>query len=60
MFKYVPLLQVASRMVSAFSSWRHYEAERQTMIKQQLKRITEQPGISDNVYEIAHKALNAE
>ncbi len=53
-------LQVASRIVSTFSSWRHYDEERQAMIKKQLERIMHTEGLSDNVYEIAYKALHAE
>ena len=49
--------QVAARMVSAFSTWRQLNAERQEMMKQQLKHIADTDGISENVYEIASKSL---
>jgi aminopeptidase N len=49
--------QVAARMVSAFSTWRQLDAKRQDLMKQQLKRIADTDGISENVYEIASKSL---
>lgn len=50
--------QVASRVVRAFTSYEKYDQERQEMMKQQLKKIMDTPGISDNVYEIASKSLH--
>lgn len=49
--------QVASRLVSCFTSWRQYDNARQAMMKEELQRIVETNGLSDNVYEIATKAL---
>lgn len=49
--------QVASRLVSCFTSWRQLDKERQEMMKQELTRIVETKGLSDNVFEIASKAL---
>ncbi|GLI71085.1 hypothetical protein VaNZ11_016002 [Volvox africanus] len=49
--------QVAARMVSAFSTWRQYDSERQVMMRAQLERIVSHPGLSDNVFEIASKSL---
>ncbi|KAG2426656.1 hypothetical protein HXX76_012967 [Chlamydomonas incerta] len=49
--------QVAARMVSAFTTWRQYDAERQAMMKAQLERIVAHPGLSENVFEIASKSL---
>ncbi|KAL3133720.1 hypothetical protein ABBQ32_008210 [Trebouxia sp. C0010 RCD-2024] len=49
--------QVASRLVSCFTSWRHYDSDRQAMMKGELQRIVETNGLSDNVFEIASKAL---
>lgn len=49
--------QVASRLVSCFTSWRQYDDDRQAMMKGELQRIVETNGLSDNVFEIASKAL---
>ena len=49
--------QVASRLVSCFTSWRQLDSERQAMMKKELTRIVETKGLSDNVFEIASKAL---
>ena len=49
--------QVASRLVSCFTSWRQYDSDRQAMMKGELQRIVETNGLSDNVFEIASKAL---
>lgn len=49
--------QVASRLVSCFTSWRQYDSDRQAMMKGELQRIVETKGLSDNVFEIASKAL---
>lgn len=42
---------------SAFTTWRQLDQERQRMMKQQLQRLVDTNGISDNVLEIAQKAL---
>jgi len=49
--------QVASRMVSALTTWRHFDESRQSLIKQQLERIISTPNISKDVFEIANKSL---
>ena len=49
--------QVASRLVSCFTSWRQLDSKRQAMMKSALQRIVETNGLSDNVFEIASKAL---
>ncbi|XP_057977559.1 puromycin-sensitive aminopeptidase [Malania oleifera] len=51
--------QVASRMVSAFSRWRRYDEKRQGLAKAQLEMIMSANGLSENVFEIASKSLNA-
>ncbi|XP_078427665.1 peptidase M1 family protein [Wolffia australiana] len=51
--------QVASRMVSAFSRWKRYDAERQALAREQLEKILAVNGLSENVYEIASKSLAA-
>ncbi len=57
---HAPLAQVAARIVSVFSQFRHYDAERQSMIRKQLERIMHTEGLSDNVYELTYKALHAD
>ena len=49
--------QVASRLVSCFTSWRQVDKERQSMMQNALRSIVETNGLSDNVFEIASKAL---
>jgi len=49
--------QVASRMVSALTSWRRYDPGRQALIKAQLERIMTTEAVSKDVYEVASKSL---
>ena len=49
--------QVASRMVTALTSWRRFDLQRQELMKKQLQRIMQTPDISPDVYEIASKSL---
>jgi len=49
--------QVAARMVSVFTTWKRFDDERQKMMKAQLQRIVDTPGLSENVFEIASKSL---
>lgn len=49
--------QVASRMASAFTTWKQFDLERQSMIKQQLTRLAATNGLSENVFEIVNKSL---
>ena len=49
--------QVASRMVSALTSWRRLDSKRQALMKQQLERIINTENISKDVFEIASKSL---
>ncbi|MFI3190230.1 aminopeptidase N [Crenothrix sp. D3] len=49
--------QIASRMVSALTSWRRFDASRQALIKAQLERIINTEAISKDVYEVASKSL---
>ncbi|KAL5994405.1 hypothetical protein ACLOJK_024455 [Asimina triloba] len=56
-------LQVASRLVSAFSRWKRYDNIRQALAKgrvhAQLGMIVSANGLSENVFEIASKSLDA-
>ena len=49
--------QVASRMLSALTSWRRYDEGRQALMKAQLERIMTTEDISKDVYEVASKSL---
>lgn len=49
--------QVAARLLSALSRWRRYDPDRQELMKIQLRRILEAPGLSPDCYEIASKSL---
>lgn len=49
--------QVASRMLSALTSWRRYDPGRQALIKAQLERIIATEDVSKDVYEVASKSL---
>ena len=45
------------RQVAAFSLWRRYDAGRQALMREQLQRMLEAPGLSRDVYEIVSKSL---
>ena len=49
--------QTASRIVSAFNRWRRYDQTRQTLMKHELKRISETDALSPDVFEIVSNAL---
>lgn len=48
---------VASRVASAFTTYRQYDAPRQALMRAQLQRIAGAEGLSENVYEIVSKSL---
>jgi aminopeptidase N len=49
--------QVAARMTSAFTQWRKFDGQRQQQMKDQLQKIVNVNGLSENVFEIASKSL---
>jgi len=49
--------QVASRMLTALTSWRRFDVNRQVLMKAQLERIMMTDAISRDVYEVASKSL---
>ncbi len=49
--------QVASRLVGSLSQWRRFDADRQALMKEQLTRIRDAPGISKDTYEVAARCL---
>ncbi|CAL7962975.1 Aminopeptidase N [Gammaproteobacteria bacterium] len=48
---------VAASLVGPFAKWRRLDQERQRMMKEQLERILNEPGLSKNVYELVSKSL---
>ncbi|MFG1412843.1 aminopeptidase N [Xanthobacter sp. VTT E-85241] len=49
--------QVASRMLSAFKTWRQLEAGRAAHAERALRRVAETPGLSEDVADIAMRSL---
>ena len=49
--------QIAARMVQSLSRWRRFDAARQDLMREQLERISQHPGLSKDVYEIASRSL---
>jgi len=49
--------QIAARMVSPLGQWRRYDAGRQALMRQELQRILDLPGLSRNTFEMASKSL---
>ncbi len=49
--------QVSARVVGAFAQWRHFDVDRQSLMKQQLQRLLSETSLSKDVYEIVSKTL---
>jgi aminopeptidase N len=49
--------QIAARMVPAFGRWRRFEPGRAALMRAQLERIANTPGLSRDVFEQASKSL---
>ncbi len=49
--------QTAARLIEPFGAWRQYEPGLGAMMKDELQRIANHPGISKNVLELATKAV---
>jgi aminopeptidase N len=49
--------QVAARMVSSLGQWRRVDIARQEMMKQELQRILDTPGLSKGTFEMASRSL---
>lgn len=50
---------VGARLVNSLKEWKKYDEHRQMHMKQQLERILNTPNLSNHIYEIVSKALNA-
>ena len=51
--------QIASRLLYAITRWRRYDEARQHQMREQLERILEVDGLSNDVYEVVSKSLEA-
>ena len=51
--------QVARRLASAFTTFRQYDGGRRDAMLAQLRRIAAAEGLSENVFEIVSKSLEA-
>ncbi len=49
--------QSAARQASALSSFRRYDADRQALMRAQLQRLLDTPGLSKDTFEIASRSL---
>jgi aminopeptidase N len=48
----------AARLLTPLRQWRRYDAQRKSLMEQELKRILSEKDISNDVYEIASKSLS--
>ena len=51
--------QVASRLLSAFMSWKRYDANRQALMKQQLEELSALPNLASDLQEKVENSLAA-
>jgi len=51
--------QVASRLLSAFMSWKRYDAKRQALMKQQLEELSALPNLASDLQEKVENSLAA-
>lgn len=49
--------QVAARILEPLTHWQKFDAQRQTLMKEQLQKIVKSPQLSKDVFEIASKSL---
>ena len=49
--------QIASRIVSAFNSWRRFDEARQARMRAGLEAIASKDGLSRDVFEVVQKSL---
>jgi aminopeptidase N len=50
--------QVAARLVSVFNHWKKFDDTRKDLMRVQINRIVQTKNLSNNVFEIASRALN--
>ena len=51
--------QVAAKLLRSLARWRHFDTERQKIIREQLDRVSSTAEISPDVYEVASKSLQS-
>mgnify|MGYP000235471700 CR=1 FL=1 len=51
--------QIAARILAPMGRWRRMDEARQALMKRELERILDRPGLSKDVFEIASKGLAA-
>ncbi|MCB2123635.1 MAG: aminopeptidase N C-terminal domain-containing protein, partial [Rhodobacteraceae bacterium] len=49
--------QIAARLSTAFETWARYDADRQALIRAELERIRQTPGLSRDLTEMAGRIL---
>jgi aminopeptidase N len=49
--------QVAARMISPLGQWRRFDADRQALMKRELRRILDLPNLSRNTFEMVSKSI---
>jgi aminopeptidase N len=49
--------QIASRQLTPLTRWRKYDSARQSLMKEQLRRVMAEPKLSPDVFEIVSKSL---
>ena len=49
--------QIAARLVTPLSKWQRYDVTRQALMKSQLYKIEQTPGLSKDVFEVVAKSL---
>jgi aminopeptidase N len=49
--------QIASRLMTPFTSWKRYDTNRQQLMREQMARIAGQQGLSAGVHELVQKSL---
>ena len=51
--------QIAARLLLPLIQWKKYDLNRQQMMKAQIQRVSDTPGLAKDVFEITEKGLNA-
>jgi len=49
--------QISSRMVEPLTSWKRYDKERQTLMRNQLERLRQDKKLSTDLFELVTKSL---
>ncbi|MDE0478276.1 MAG: aminopeptidase N C-terminal domain-containing protein, partial [Gammaproteobacteria bacterium] len=49
--------QIAARLITPLTRWRKFDAARQQMMREQLRRIGDREGVSRDVSEIVQKSV---